>query len=79
MNLDEQLKALIESGTEEEVRDFVAAHFSEFGPETQKELAVELFSEALSQEVQQREAIIAEKDQAIKLIEEIEREEAQGS
>jgi len=63
----------MQTGTEEEVRAFVADHFTELPEAMQKELAVELFKEALDEEIATRKAIIAEKDEAIKLIEALEK------
>lgn len=71
----EQLKALMETGTEDEVRSFVAEHFTELPEDMQKTLVVELFKEALEAETKEREAIVALKEEAVEMIETIERAE----
>jgi hypothetical protein len=55
--LIEQLKEKMASGSEQDVRAFVIEHFKEFPEETQQELAVELFSEAMSNDVAESEKI----------------------
>ncbi len=65
----EQLKALLVAGSEDQVRDFIAEHFTDFPEEIQQKLAVELFHEAISDEVKELETTVALKEEAVKLIE----------
>ena len=57
VQLATELQTLIENGSEAEARKFVIDHFAEFPPETQRELAVGLFSDALDREAQNAEEI----------------------
>lgn len=65
----EQLKAMIANGSEQEVRAFVVEHFKEFPEETQQELAVELFSQAMSNDLAERERIAELKKEFLDTVE----------
>lgn len=73
-NAQEQLKVLLTTGTEEQVRDFIAEHFDELPEEVQQKLAVELFREAIAEETKELETTVALKEEAVKLIEAAEQE-----
>ena len=73
----QQLRSIVDTGTEDEVRSFVAEHFSNLPADMQKELGVELFKEALDEEVREREAIVAQKREALALISALEKAEKQ--
>jgi hypothetical protein len=68
----EQLRTLMEKGTEEQVRAFVGEHFAELPEDVQKEFAVALFREAIDEEIQEREAIVKMKEEAVRMIDEVE-------
>lgn len=68
----DQLRVLVETGTEEQIRTFIAEHFSEFPERVQKDISVQLFREAIQGEIQEREAILAVKKQAVEIIEALE-------
>ena len=70
-----QLRALIASGNEADVRTFVVEHFSDLPENLQKELGVLLFKEALQGEIQERDAILAIKKEAVAMIDTIEQAE----
>lgn len=69
--LADRLQQLIDSGTEAEARDFLIEHFKELPEETQKSLAVELFSEALRERLSELEAFAQLKSDMAEAIEAI--------
>ncbi len=79
MTIVEQLKQLIETGTETEARKFIADHFNEFPEHLQKTLAVELFKEAMVEDFETRQQIVEMKKEAIEVFEAIEAAEAEAS
>ena len=74
----DQLRTLVENGTEEEVRAFIAQHLSEFPEDFQKEITVALFREALQEEIRERDAIIEIKQKVVEVIDAIEAREREG-
>lgn len=70
--LIEQLKEKMATGTEADVRAFVIEHFKEFPEETQQELAVELFSEAMANDMAEREKIAELKREFLDTVETLE-------
>lgn len=64
--LVQQLESLIASGNEAETKRFVIEHFKEFPIETQQDLAVSLFEDALSDELSNKEALAAIKKDAVR-------------
>lgn len=78
----EQLESLIATGTETEVRAFVVKHFKELPEAMQKDLAVELFKEAMEKDFSDKQAIAEMKKEvveAIDIIEEMEKQETKES
>lgn len=72
MDILEQLKQITQTGTEDQVRDFIAEHFNELPPHLQKEYAMELFKEALEQETAERKALVDLKQEAVDVIDRLE-------
>ena len=68
----EQLEAVAVKGNESELRAFVTAHFAELAEAMQKELAVELFKEAMEDDFKEKQAIAEMKKEAVEAIELIE-------
>lgn len=68
----EQLNAVIEKGDEKAVRAFVIAHFAELPEAMQKELAVEMFKEAMEKDFKEKKEIVEMKKEAVEAIDLIE-------
>lgn len=75
----EQLKLLLETGTEEEVNLFIAQHFQEFPEDVRKEIGVALFKEALQHESGARAAILEMKKEAVEMIDQLKETETEGT
>jgi hypothetical protein len=76
-SLIDQLEEVITTGTEAEAKAFVIAHLKEFPEETQRELAVGLFAEALEKSVAEHEELERIKETAGAAIDEFEEEAKQ--
>ncbi len=74
----EQLRQVIKSGTEEDVRAFVAQHFSEFPEYVQQGLAVDMLEEELDAELADRKAVVKLKQEMVEVIDVIESAERSG-
>jgi len=71
-HLASELQSLVESGSEQDVRDFIVAHFKDFPEETQRSFATALFSEALAQKQSEQAELLSMKEQAVELIKALE-------
>jgi hypothetical protein len=65
----QQLKNIMKTGTADDVRQFVIAHFKELPEEAQRSFAVELLAEAMDQDRAEREALLQFKKEAIDVLE----------
>lgn len=69
----EQLKTLLKTGSEDQVRDFIAEHFAEFPEDIQQTFAIELFREAIDSEVKELRTTVALKEEVVRAIEAIQK------
>jgi hypothetical protein len=54
----QKLTDLMAHGTEAETRQFILEHFKEFPAETQRGLALDIFEEALDEEIGKQESLL---------------------
>lgn len=67
--LAQELQKLMSTGDEAVTRKFVIEHFKDFPEETQRELAVGLFADAMAEDLAQRETLLQMKREAVETIE----------
>ena len=74
MSLAEELQRIIDSGSEEEAREFIASHLMEFPEETRGELAVELLADAIDKSVTETKSLESIKEDVAEMITFLEKE-----
>lgn len=70
-----ELESLIATATETEVRAFIVKHFTELPEAMQKDLAIELFKEAMEDDLKAKMTIAEMKKDVVEAIDIIEAEE----
>ena len=67
-NIANELSKVIENGTEAEARQFIMDHFKELPEELQRSLALDVFEEALEEEVTKQDMVIELRKEASDVI-----------
>ena len=70
--LVKELETLIASGDEAATKRYIVEHFRDFPKETQQDLAVALFEDAMSDELKDRESLAKLKQEAVRAIKAVE-------